>query len=279
MSNYTGAVGPGSQPSEEDGGVLEYMEMPKGMTVFRSPILPEPDQLLGVDAAKAALRRVMVQLKDWKPGTCPRIELSGLDKQNVDFISQALGDGEVSIICGGTIQCQESVMAGVWRVRETGAGGVLVSDAIEIGIFPQSVIARAFAGSSHAITIPRSYGPGVFNAPPLLAEINEAIAKSGLGGAAPHAINLSLLPHTEEDLSVLDELLGQGPVTILSRGYGNCRVMTTALRDTWWVRFYNSQDTLILNSIEVSNLPDVVCASPEDIIDSAERLSEIMAIY
>ncbi|WP_208246426.1 hydrogenase expression/formation protein (plasmid) [Rhizobium sp. T1470] len=279
MSDFMGSVGPGSQPGEEDGGVLEYMEMPKGMTTFRSPTLPEPDQLSGIDAAKDALRRLTAALEDWKPGTCPRIDLSGLDKKNIDFVSEALGNGEVSIICGETIQCQESVMAGVWRVRETGAGGILVSDAIEIGIFPQSVIAKAFAGSSHAIDIPRSYGPGVFNAPPLLAEINEAIAKSGLGDAAPHAINLSLLPHTEEDLSLLDGLLGHGPVTILSRGYGNCRITTTALRDTWWVRFYNSQDTLILNSIEVTNLPEVVCASPEDIVDSAERLSEIMAIY
>lgn len=278
MADFMG-VGPGSQPGEEDGGVLEYMEMPKGMTIFRAPILPEPDATEGIVEAKAVLRRILASLEDWKPGTCPRHDLSGLDKKNLDFVSQALGDGEVSIICGNSIQSQESVMAGVWRVRVTGASGQLVSDVVEVGIFPQSVMAHAFAGSGHAIDIPRSFGAGVFNAPPLLAEINEAIGKSGLGDNPAHVINLSLLPHTEDDLTLLDTLLGHGPVTILSRGYGNCRVMTTGLRDTWWVRFYNSQDTLILNSIEITPLPDVVCASPEDIADSAERLSEIMAIY
>jgi hypothetical protein len=37
--------------------------------------------------------------------------------------------------------------------------------------------------------------------------------------------------------------------------------------------------TLILNSLEVAAVPDVVAAAPEDISDSAVRLSEILAPY
>lgn len=170
-------------------------------------------------------------------------------------------------------------MAGVWRVRETDADGAILGDRIEIGVFPPSIEAITFRGSRSAIDIPPAFAPGVFNAPPLLVEINEAIARSGPDSTDNHSINLSLLPHTEEDLTLLDTLLGKGPVTVLSRGYGNCRVMATGLRHTWWVRFYNSQDTVILNQIEISMLPDVVVASAEDIADSAVRLEEIMAVY
>lgn len=276
MAEFVG-FGPGSQPAEDDGGVLEFMELPKEMAVFRAPILDRHDTT-GLDAGKAVLNAMADSLDAWQPGACLVHDLTGLPKRDIAFVSDVLGNGEVSILCGADIQAQESVMAGVWRVRETDATGAVLSDRVEIGAFPASIAAAAFRGSSSAAVVPPAFGPGVFNAPPLLVEINEAVARSGPDNPSPHAINLSLLPHTEEDLTLLDEILGKGPVTILSRGYGNCRVMSTGLRHVWWVRFYNSQDTLILNSIEVSMLPDVVAASPEDIADSAERLREIMAV-
>ena len=83
----------------------------------------------------------------------------------------------------------------------------------------------------------------------------------------------------DEDLDLLAERLGTGPCVILSRGYGNCRITSTAIRNTWWVQYYNSQETLILNTLEISSVPDVACASQEDIEDSAARLKEILAIY
>lgn len=51
--------------------------------------------------------------------------------------------------------------------------------------------------------------PGVINAPSLLAELTDK--SSGYDPRAPlHVINLSLLPHTEEDLLWLDAALGEG---------------------------------------------------------------------
>ena len=38
-------------------------------------------------------------------------------------------------------------------------------------------------------------------------------------------------------------------------------------------------DTLVLNTLEVSDIPEVVCAAPEDLRDSAERLNDILAPY
>ena len=63
-------------------------------------------------------------------------------------------------------------------------------------------------------------------------------------------VNLTLLPHTEEDLVWLDAALGEGSVTILSRGYGNCRVRATALPFVWRVQFFNAMDTLILDTFD-----------------------------
>jgi hydrogenase-1 operon protein HyaF len=44
------------------------------------------------------------------------------------------------------------------------------------------------------------------------------------------------------------------------------------------VRYFNSMDTLILDTIEVSAVPEVACAAVEDIADSAIRLREICAV-
>lgn len=115
--------------------------------------------------------------------------------------------------------------------------------------------------------------PGVINAPALLAEIAAQAARPP-GDA--HVINLSLLPFGPEDAAWLDERLGRGDVTLLSRGYGNCRITATGIARVWWVQYFNSQDALILNTIEISDVPEVARASSEDLRDSAERLAEVI---
>jgi hydrogenase-1 operon protein HyaF len=89
-------------------------------------------------------------------------------------------------------------------------------------------------------------------------------------------VNLTLLPHTEQDLEWMDLALGQGSVEILSRGYGNCRVTATGQSHVWRVQFYNSMDVLILDTFEVTDFPEVVVAAQEDLKDSAERLIEVL---
>ena len=84
---------------------------------------------------------------------------------------------------------------------------------------------------------------------------------------------------TEQDLGYLHDKLGAGGTIILSRGYGNCRISSTGTRNVWWVQYFNSQDAIILNSIEVVDMPEVVHAAQEDIDDSAERLAEILDVY
>jgi hydrogenase-1 operon protein HyaF len=278
MSGITDlAIGPGSQPEQD--GTLSYMQMPSGMAVFSVPSLPEPEDAVGRDAGMAALHAALRALEGSREGDpAVAIDITHLDATNRAFVDQVLGEGEVSVVAGATHQAQESVLAGLWRVRISDDDGRMVSDLVEVGSFPRAILDIAFATANDSVTIPDSFGANVFNAPALLPEINEHVAKSE-HATAPHVINLSLLPHTLEDLELLDRLLGKGALTILSRGYGNCRVTSTRTRNVWWVQFYNSQDTLILNSIEITPLPEVVRAAPEDLSDSADRLREILEVY
>ena len=275
-------VGPGSQPPDSDGAAMEFMQMPSNMTTFEAPILPEPEEIDGQEAAIELAEELLKIIQHYKIGDPPSfIDLTPLDETNRTFFNQLLGEGEVSVQCNGNINAiiQESVLAGVWRVQYLDDQKRIVRDTMEIADIPSLVSEMTFAEAVDnfevdALNIPES----VYNAPPLLTEISDKLTEFKPGNE-PHIINLSLLPHTEEDIQFLSDALGIGPIIILSRGYGNCRISSTGTKYVWWVQYFNSQDTLILNTLEISPVPDVACASEEDIADSAIRLDEILSIY
>lgn len=272
--------GQGSQPAEQDGAVLEYLQMPQEMTTYSMPRVSADLNTQQLTQVKSVLQQLQQNLAAFPAISAP-IELTQLDAGNRRFIDELLGEGEVSAICSGkqNIRIQESVLAGVWRLQSLNAQRQIINDTLEVGIIPQRLFAWAFNGASEQIaTYWTTVPPGVMNAPPLLTELNAKIAEYRPGAEA-HTINLSLLPQTEKDLEFLAQRLGGGSVTILSRGYGNCRITATGTNFVWWVQYFNSEDSLILNTLEVSDVPSVACASPEDIVDSCERLQEILKVY
>lgn len=274
------AFGPGSQPTEMDGETLDYMEMPRDMVTFEPPVAPEPEDTLGMEAGKARLDEVLEALKKFKVGD-PSIviDLNDLTDTDLGLVNQLLGEGEVAITCGAHVQAQESVLAGVWRVLTFADDGKLEDDRIEVAAYPASVATRVFAKAEPTVSSLDGVVPeNVRNAPSVLSEIAGKV-KRYKPGVKSHSINLTLLPQTDEDLTYLQSKLGIGNTVILSRGYGNCRVSSTNTRNVWWVQYYNSQDTIILNSLEIDSVPNVVCAAQEDIDDSAERLYEILEVY
>lgn len=274
-------IGPGTQASAAEDG-LEYLAMPSAMQTYRAPLLPEPEDSEGLDQAHRLLAEVLSALAGWQPGDrARRVELDGLDTANRHFVDQVLGEGEVSVAYAATspVRAQESVLAGVWRVQHLDRLGRVLRDTIEIGDVPELVRDATFVGAdSHLDSTCDTDDPALQNAPALLVELADQLTGWRVGDPV-HSINLSLLPHSDADLALLGERLGVGPVTILSRGYGNCRIGSTAMRNTWWIKYYNSQDALILNTIEVCDVPAVAQAAAEDIADSVERLDEILALY
>lgn len=273
-------VGPGSQPVEADGADLNVLGMPDSMATFNMPILPEADEVRELTTAKRMLWQVLEKLDGYlRMGAETALDLSALDARNRALVDQTLGEGEVAIVFANQpVAIQESVLAGVWRLQRHNELGALVADALEVGAIPGAVARHAFAKAARRIDFNTAeLIDGLQNAPSLIAELNDAIARCG-SSSKPHVINLSLLPHTPEDLLWLGERLGQGTVSVLSRGYGNCRVVSTGTKNVWWVQYFNSQDLLILNTLEVTEVPSVVQAAREDLEDSRERLREILAV-
>ena len=272
------AMGPGSQIEDEE---LDYLPMPQGMSTYQPPRLPEPDALDGHGAAIAVLDQVLAVLQAAIRGeSVAPVDLSGLGAADRQFVNQALGEGEVGAqVADGQgsalVQVQESVFAGVWRVIERLPDGGL-QDRIEVGAIPEvlKTCARQDGASGHRPTA--RLPEGVMNAPTLLQELHDQ-RQQWRAGQSAHLVNLSLLPLSPADMACLEEQLGTGRVVILSRGYGNCRISSTRVPTTWRVVYYNSQDAMILNSIEVVDMPEVACAAPEDLVDSEQRLREVMA--
>ncbi|WP_395704068.1 hydrogenase expression/formation protein [Aquabacterium sp.] len=268
------ALGPGSQEEDE---TLDYITMPSGMDTYRPPLIP--DDMSGQPGALRVLQAVLAALAGEGPALVP---LDGLAPAERQLLNQVLGEGEVSAqwlpAPDGDDRCsaqiQESVFAGVWRVlAETGAGRTL--DAIEVGGVP-AVLAEAALQDGR--TPPQVDGPApaeVLNAHHVLAELAQHRA-AWQPGQPNEVVNLTLLPMSPADIAWMDHVLGTGRVLILSRGYGNCRILSTRVPHTWRVIYYNSQDHVILNTVEVGELPAVACAAAEDMADSHERLAEVM---
>jgi hydrogenase-1 operon protein HyaF len=250
-------VGPGSQPDGPDEARLDYMIMPEEMRVFSMAAIP--DSASGHAAGLAAGEAILARWNGW-----PRA------RKAWTFARWGRMIWPLSTSCWARARFRWCWAPNIRRRRRCWqACGACART---------RPTARAWLTGWTSAPFRRALSPprwarrgakpccrkaieGVFNAPSLIAEINAHIPGTP-SRAEPHVINLSLLPHTEGDLAFLEEALGPGDLIILSRGYGNCRIRSTGTRHCWWVRYFNSQDTLILNSIEISPLPTVAQAAP-----------------
>ena len=284
------SVGPGSQPVEDE--TLDYISMPQGMATWRPPVLPEPEELAGHAGAVRVLHQALAALQAAARGEpVAPVPVTGLDEADLALLHQVLGEGEVSARVAAApvgageregrdlVVVQESVFAGLWRVVRA-VDGEGPRDWLEVGAVPEVLRAAARDDGRRqplpALSALPPAPPEVQNAPLLLAEVIDH-AMRWQPGRSTQVINLTLLPVTPLDIGWLDMQLGDGRVQILSRGYGNCRITSTATAMTWRVVYYNSQDTVILNTVEVGALPEVACAAIEDLQDSVERLGEVLA--
>lgn len=270
------AVGPGSQPPEDIG--LNYLEMPKGMHTFVMPEVPDTGDKLHAAQAKNVIQNLADALRAYWRGEAgyPRLELAHLAPETRDMLNQVLREGEVSALVQhpGQTRIQETIFAGVWRVQHLDSAGGLEHDYLEACPIPEVIRAAAAAGAKQTVD-PVPPPAGVMNSPALLFEIQEQ-AKRYRPGNPAHVVNLTLLPLSPADNEYLGQVLPSGPVNILSRGYGKCRIASTGLKHVWRVQYYNNMDTLILNTVEVTGVPEVALAAKEDLEDSLARLDELL---
>ncbi|KRR02257.1 hydrogenase accessory protein HypB [Bradyrhizobium jicamae] len=204
--------------------------------------------------------------------------LGNLNDLERKLIDDVLGEGEVAGIValpdGWLAQIQESVLAGIWRIRlETDAA----YDYIEVSAIPEIVKRAASDLTSSDLTIDAA-PEGVMNVLPVLAEIRER-ALAWRPGLRSQIINFTLLPMNSVDMAFLQQSVGNGPIQLILRGYNTCRVLATGIRNVWSVQFFNATDTIILDTLEVGGVPTVALAADEDFEASVERLQEIMEAY
>ncbi|MFB2594307.1 hydrogenase expression/formation protein [Paracoccus sp. p4-l81] len=260
--------GPGSQPEDDE---LIYTAMPSGMRTY-APHLPEVDDGATAAPVLALLARVADACDACAAtGQGADFDLTGLSPAARRLLAETLGQGEVAMKIRGApaLAVQESVFAGVWAIAGSGI------DRIEVAPAPALASRRAHLPHRPALGAQAARPAGVVNAPALISELADASA-AWVPGKMAYVVNLTLLPHTPEDLDWLDRALGEGATTILSRGYGNCRVTATALDHVWKVQFFNSMDSLILDTFEVTAMPEVALAAPEDLADSAARIRQVI---
>jgi hydrogenase-1 operon protein HyaF len=80
---------------------------------------------------------------------------------------------------------------------------------------------------------------------------------------------------TPEDHQVIERALPVGNVAIISRGFGNCRVTSTATRDIWRVSTQQHEHADPEHDRGV-DVPEVALAAAEDLDDSRTRLAELI---
>jgi len=271
------SIGPGSQPEED--AELDFLPMPRGMNTFAMPRVPEQADPGALAASRDVLAAFLAALGGWDPdGTLkgPRVDMTGIAPTVLEITNQMLGEGEVSIQIKGERhwRIQESVFTGLWRCCELDTEGRLVADWLEAGAVPEVALEAARAAAAPGLPAV-DWPAGAMNSPALVAEIGSQL-QTREPAARAHVINLTLFPMTPDDHAVLEQALPVGPVAMISRGFGNCHVTSTLTRDVWRVQYFNSMNTLILNTLEVVGVPEVALASTEDLADSRERLAELV---
>jgi len=270
-------INPPSGQGDPEDPEPEYMVMPDDMATFDQPDLGVWEGAAQVyPDALARLHRIQTKADFHSQGEPnPLVGLDDLDADSVRLVNDALGEGEVSIRIDGSriYRIQESVLAGIWRVREFDPGGQLLRDHVEIGPAPEA-ITETMARDGAEVLNPEPVEPDAVNARALRVELADKVA-THVPGQEAHVINLTLLPMLPQDQIDL-ERIGGGPVTMLSRGYGNCRITATSVRHLWRVQYFNSTDQLILDTLEVVDLPSVARAAQEDVDESSLRLREML---
>ncbi|MBN3812954.1 hydrogenase expression/formation protein [Paraburkholderia sp. Ac-20347] len=272
--------GAGSQPQQPGDEAWSCLPLPVEVETWRAPAFPEPGEP-GVAAVLHLLRGMIDALESLaSPDEAIRFPLDALDTDAHRLLAQVFGEGEVSarVACddGATVQIQEARYAGVWRVITVGAQGERIADYVEIAPAPSVVFEASARGAAHA-AIPPVGEATLMNAPSLASEIAAIHARAvQTGGAGQHTINFSLLPVSPDDLAWLEGMLGEGRVGLFSTGYGKCMVMATALRHVWRVRYFDGANKVLLDTVEITRLPEVVLAAPDDLRDSLQHLREIV---
>lgn len=225
----------------------------------------------------ALLNELQHQLSERQPplGEVLAVDLLNLNADDRHFINTLLGEGEVSVRIqqadDSESEIQEAIFCGLWRVRRR-RGEKLLEDKLEAGCAPLALWQAATQNLLPTDSLLPPPIDGLMNGLPLAHEL---LAHVRNPDAQPHSINLTQLPISEADRLFLSRLCGPGNIQIRTIGYGESYINATGLRHVWHLRCTDTLKGPLLESYEICPIPEVVLAAPEDLVDSAQRLSEV----
>lgn len=267
-----------AKPASSSEESLQLLEMPVGLTRPRKQALAV-EQL--TPHARTVLEEALAALHRHAEGVTESTQISirSLTAAERATVMDVLGEGDVWAQLGGNAKYDivETALPGLWRIAAATPGGS-TTEWLEVAGIPQVILSAAERVPRDTITIPTAVPQGAMNALPLLAELQER-AGAYRPGTENHVINFTLLPITEVDAEVLTSVLGQIPLVIRSGGYGSCRIFATGLKHVWAVQYLNSMSKVILDTLEVGDVPIAARAAREDFEDSGLRLAEILQAY
>lgn len=114
------------------------------------------------------------------------------------------------------------------------------------------------------------------NAPPLLRELLEQVERL-LETGAPSAIDLSALPLTPADMDWLRNALGPGEIDVTLDANGESTLSETGCPGVWWITHRNEQGAVTSQFLEVTFVPELVKAHPQDVAMGRETLERLLA--
>lgn len=88
------------------------------------------------------------------------------------------------------------------------------------------------------------------------------------------AIDLHSLPLTPADYELLRATLTEGEVHAHINAIGNSDIHETCYPGVWWLTYYNAEDDVVAELLEVTSVPQILKAPEEDMRDGLARLRD-----
>jgi len=120
-----------------------------------------------------------------------------------------------------------------------------------------------------AIEIRAEYETG--NVRPLLHEIRHALKRLAKGEDGT-VIDMSSLPLAPGEEKRIEEALGEGEVRAELNALGPTTIFETSYSGVWLVTHRNTENEVVGRLIEVTRIPELLLAQPEDLRAGLERL-------
>lgn len=207
----------------------------------------------------------------------PRIDLAGVAEGVVKLVDRALGVGEVCIEVRKPVvfNIRQTGFAGIWRVHEFSSRGHLQRNAVIAAAIPYVAQQCAEMGASPTVETPPCRGDA--SAAVAILELLLERVRLHRPGMPAYVVNLSPVSVAPRDAEYLLEALGIGPVMLLSSGQNSCRIRSTRLSHVWSVQHFNGMGQIVLDTLEVVDIPVRVQAGAGEYAASTERLGKLLA--